>query len=109
MEESPEGMTNIPEHLDYPVKWEWPLTIGGFALFGLGFLFEPGWLSWAIFLCGGMIFSWARFLGYIASLQSWEKACGELARGGANTFGKPRCVGSVDDSDRKHWSVKCCE
>lgn len=72
----------VPEYLDYPIKREWPACIFGVLLVGLGYLFRDiDFLAFSLYLGGGGLLAWSRFLGSVAAQQSWERSRVELARG----------------------------
>ena len=74
-------MRNVPEHLDFPVHWQWPLVAIGAALFAAGYLLHPGWLSYCVYLLGAGALGWARFLSFVAAQRAWEASRSEFARG----------------------------
>ena len=74
-------MGDVPEQVDYPTHWQWPLVAIGVALFGVGYLLHPGWLSYCVFLLGAGALGWSRILGLVSAQRAWEASRGELARG----------------------------
>jgi hypothetical protein len=74
-------MDKVPEHLDLPVQWEWPLCVAGATLVIVGYVLHPLWLGDCAMLLGAGAIAWSRILGTVKAQRSFKISRAELARG----------------------------